>query len=331
MFLDSTSLPVPQFDDFEDDFSHAKVSVSNSHSCLLNLNIESDPSRSFNLVAPNGIHFDGMHPIYKTHTCILFVGRDEKNFYAIKSTTNRKLLRKEWELYNMIGDFQTIIKAHDFWMDEMRAYMQLEFAAGGAITNFVYYMEHEHAWKVLSHISYALYKIHSSGFVHLDISPSNILQSEDEIYKLTDFGTVIRNGEFKCFNEGAGPYVSPEALQYPNTPYQVSYPADIWSFGGVMFEILTHKRFPREMPGYDQIRNGMFDLSEIPEDFSFVKSMLANNPELRPTAFDLCQLPMVKEQIDKLESVDHFQPIHYDIFTINQTIDVQRRSSFDSI
>ena len=60
----------------------------------------------------------------------------------------------------------------------------------------------------------------------------------------------LKEGSFNKFCEGTGPYVSPEALKCPYTDVQISSKTDIWSFGAVMFEIVTHKKMPRDSEKY---------------------------------------------------------------------------------
>jgi serine/threonine protein kinase len=187
--------------------------------------------------------------------------------------------------------------------------MQLELAEFGSIRSNISNFDEADIWRIFTHVTNALVHIHASGFMHLDISPSNILCCANEtlgtLYKLADFGTLQPIGEFTADTEGAGPYVSPEALAFPNTEYTVSAATDIFSLGIVMFELVTHKVAPRVFPGYNDIRNGTFDLSIIPKKFSFIKPMLSPNPDERPTAQKLLQLDNCQRELNLLDPIVH--------------------------
>lgn len=370
-------IPVPDFSDDSDDLSDScntnivappnivhnfgqcsntlsakipKVHESANRFELFSLAQSCDPDSTFSFVTPTGIEYDKDHPIYKTKSCTLYIGRRSNLYYALKTSQASNILMHEWENYNKIGKFPTIINAVDFIEEkapktskqQSKHYLQLEYAFGGAITNIIQFIDFREAWKILAHIAAALNHIHKKGFIHLDISPSNILQcnsfssntytqntednfdSDDEdptntdyIYKLADFGTVLKEGCFDTFCEGAGPYVSPEALQWPHSDYPVSYPTDIWSLGAVMFEIVTHKKMPRDAERYDAIRRGQIDLSAlIPEEFEIVRQMLRVDPSLRPTAEQLIQLPKVKDILQSLEENLSLNPITEEIHDV---------------
>ena len=129
------------------------------------------------------------------------------------------------------------------------------------------------------------------------MSPSNILKSKN-YFKLGDFGTVCEEGVFRSGHEGAGPYVSPETLKYPER--NVSYETDIFSFGVVLLEAASGFRAPRgEDTRYDKLRKGEIKLggpnyrtNMSNELINVVNSMLDPDSEKRPTAFELMQHPL---------------------------------------
>ncbi|EAY07822.1 CAMK family protein kinase [Trichomonas vaginalis G3] len=184
------------------------------------------------------------------------------------------------------------------------AYLQMELAEFGSIRPRYLKLPTQEIWKVFAHIISAVAYIHSKSYMHLDISPSNILQCSHpivgNIYKLADFGTTLPVDNFKEDFEGAGPYVSPETLQYPNTEYPVSSPTDIFSLGVVLLEMVTRKYAPRAFPAYGDLRSGKYDFSKIPKEFSFISQMLAPNPMERPTAEQLLKLDGVQRELNLL-------------------------------
>lgn len=151
-------------------------------------------------------------------------------------------------------------------------------------------------WLILHDISCALYQIHSLGYIHLDVSPSNILISNN-YFKLADFATLIEDGDFASGKEGAGPYCSPETLK--NNP-KVTFSTDIYSLGVVLLEAASGIRAPIGgiSKKYSLLREGMIKLgdecypTQIKGEFvDIINQMLDPNPESRPTAFELMQYP----------------------------------------
>jgi serine/threonine protein kinase len=153
------------------------------------------------------------------------------------------------------------------------------------------------AWQLLNNVAVGLAEIHAAGWIHLDVSPGNILRGI-ELFKLADFGTLIQIGKFRSGDEGAGPYVSPEALAFPHGRYEVGTPTDIFSLGVTMLEVLTGRKAPRGgSPGYGELRIGNIRLgqqgyeSDVSLDLKqVVNQMLAIDPGARPTADRLVEI-----------------------------------------
>ena len=115
----------------------------------------------------------------------------------------------------------------------------------------------EEAWKIASQIAEALEYAHERGIVHRDLKPANILIASEGAVKLLDFGLA------KAFSNQREPSASPEnsptltlgatevgvilgtaAYMAPEQARGkgVDKRADIWSFGVVLYELLTGER-----------------------------------------------------------------------------------------
>ena len=270
-------------------------------------------NHSFSSPTKNNLLYDENIPLYKTpqNSCTLYLAQSQQNkskIYALKVSKFVKRIRKEFENYKKIGPNPFIIKCYDTWVQNGKGFLQLELATNGSIKNLFPNFSLEEIWKLTAHISSSLIHLHAHRLMHLDISPANILYTSDSVYgtifKLSDFGTIVPVGKFEEDDEGAGPYVSPEALAFPHTEYEVNQKTDIFSFGIVLYELLTKTLVPRGYPGYEQLRNGTFKFEKIPDEFSFVIKMLDTDPSKRPTAADLANQPQCRAELERFDDIN---------------------------
>jgi p21-activated kinase 1 len=93
------------------------------------------------------------------------------------------------------------------------------------------------------HIALGIAQLHSNGIIHRDIKSMNVLVTNDYGAKLTDFGTskLLSNESMKAKDEtqsriaGTPKWMAPEVANYSFT---YGYPADVYSLGIVLYEIL---------------------------------------------------------------------------------------------
>ena len=132
-----------------------------------------------------------------------------------------------------------------------------------------------------------LEEIHSSGLVHRDIKPGNILITADGITKITDFG-IAKAAEAVPLTRtgmvvGTAQYVSPEQAQGKN----VEPASDIYSLGVVAYECLAgHRPFTGDSSVSVAIKHIREDPAPLPPNISpqmreFIAICLRKDPAAR--------------------------------------------------
>lgn len=289
IFLTFEGFPVPDFD-FDDDTgpSYGDVEVSN---------ITVTPEDDETLCRKNGLIIKPRSPLRCTSNSMVFLAKsiDGSQSFAAKITPHKGRVRDEYNKRLQIPDSPYLVKTLNLFESDSKALLLMELCEQGDLS--MYDFQEKEVVQLINNIGNALSILHENNWMHLDVSPGNILLTS-ETFKLADFGTLVKKGEFEEGCEGAGPFVSPEALAFPGGKFPVTPATDIFSFGVVLLETASGRHAPRGGSlGYGKLRSGELYLgcSQYPCNFNpdlikLINSMLSPNPYDRPTASDLVRV-----------------------------------------
>lgn len=213
------------------------------------------------------------------------------NNYALK-------LLRLWEVSNELHDplvakfdqeYKTgkltseyLIHSLDFGVVKGNPYLLMEYCSLGDLSELI--------GKDLSQLpSFAhdilegLHTLHSEGKVHRDLKPENVLIRNNGKAALTDFGVVGEMDQSKRMSEvgwwkkrpkqvqGTPLYMAPEMANRVGGGVTYLPTVDIWSFGVMMFELLTGGSFPfgniekiEDLPTYqEKAKKGKWDTEKL--------------------------------------------------------------------
>ena len=100
-------------------------------------------------------------------------------------------------------------------------------------------MEIDEAVEIGLKVAQGLSAAHQKGIIHRDVKPGNIMMGRENEVRLVDFGLARVSGEARITRTGSAmgtvTYMAPEQAKGAEAGIQ----ADVWSFGVVLFEMLT--------------------------------------------------------------------------------------------
>jgi serine/threonine protein kinase len=152
--------------------------------------------------------------------------------------------RREGEALHELNH-PNIVKMLAAFEDNGQHYLVMEYVGGGSLYELLKQQGRlpiERVLYIALDLSDALTRAHRLKIIHRDIKPANILLASDGTPRLTDFGAARLTKLEQLTKEGGVvgtvSYLSPEACKGE----LVDARADIWSFGILLFEMLTGQR-----------------------------------------------------------------------------------------
>jgi serine/threonine protein kinase len=192
-----------------------------------------------------------------------------------------------------------IVTVHDVGQDGNTHYIVMEYVDGEDLKRLIrasapFSIDRalSIAIKICAGVGYA----HRAGLIHADVKPQNVLVTESDHVKVTDFGiaqalSATQPRERQKVVWGSPHYFSPEQAQgEPPTPA-----SDVYSIGVVLFEMLTG-RLP--FVGNDQQELAMAHIRETPPNPSDY------NPNISVHLDRILQKVLSKEPASRYRTAD---------------------------
>jgi TolB-like protein/tetratricopeptide (TPR) repeat protein/predicted Ser/Thr protein kinase len=138
-------------------------------------------------------------------------------------------------------DHPNICTIYDFDQAEDRAFISMAYIEGQSLRKRIDSgpLELEEALRIAVQVAEGLQEAHKRGIVHRDIKSANVMVTERGQAKVMDFGLARVAGATLVTREGTTmgtvTYMSPEQARGD----KVDQRTDIWSFGVVLYEMLT--------------------------------------------------------------------------------------------
>lgn len=131
--------------------------------------------------------------------------------------------------------------------DEGASYLVLEYVPGETLTERIARepLKLEEALSISQQVAEAISAAHKKGIAHRDLKPGNIMITPEDRVKVLDFGLATSSPNEDVENDisitesghvmGTPAYMSPEQANGKDADYRT----DIWSFGCILFQMLT--------------------------------------------------------------------------------------------
>ena len=146
---------------------------------------------------------------------------------------------RESRVLSSLQSIPCVVKVLDFFNENHTAYIIMEFVHGQPVSTWARETgaSPETILQVFRPLVDALVRTHSQGFLHRDITPGNLLMTQEGQLKLVDFGSAIGLGQAQGFVVITRSYAPVE--QYDPAGTAQGPWTDVYSLGAVLYELLT--------------------------------------------------------------------------------------------
>lgn len=187
----------------------------------------------------------GMGVVYRARkislgkTVALKVSRSD----VLAPTGEAARFRREAE--NMAAlDHPNIVPVYEVGSHGGRSYLSMKLLTGGSLDQHIerYVGDTRAAVRLMLVLATAIRHAHRHGLLHRDLKPANVLLDEAGEPHVVDFGLARKAGTDSSLTQtgtvlGTASYIAPE--QASGLAKQLTWAADVYSLGAILYELLT--------------------------------------------------------------------------------------------
>jgi NIMA (never in mitosis gene a)-related kinase len=205
-----------------------------------------------------------------------------------------------------------IVRYKESFLEEKSLYIVMEYCEGGDLDQYIQSVRkqggtipEDQILRWLTQAILALKHMHEKHILHRDLKSSNFFLGKNKTLRVGDFGIAKELASSVALAKtqiGTPYYLSPEVCQGKS----YSFASDIWSLGCVLYELCA-LRVPFDAKNLAGLVDKICDrpAPDIPSSYSaelrhVCRMMLDRNPERRPSATDLIQMPILQGIVRKL-------------------------------
>ncbi|CAK94821.1 unnamed protein product (macronuclear) [Paramecium tetraurelia] len=183
-------------------------------------------------------------------TVIKIQEENKEDQFALKIIN--EITEKELQITQQLqkNHHQNIVKIIDFQKQQNKVYILMECCEHNLYQELKKNpLDQKELRYFMISIARGLKYLHSHSIIHRDLKPENILittlteknnkQLQQRVYKIADFGLSLQQQRAQTKYVGTCYYMAPELIINLDQPYD--HKVDIWSFGTIVYEILTGK------------------------------------------------------------------------------------------
>ena len=230
-----------------------------------------DAASGYDLVGRKVGSFEIVEMIGRGGMGIVYLARDTKlkRSVAIKSvpaaladdSTAQMRFKREAELLASLNH-PNIAVIHDIIEEDKSGYLILEYVPGETLAERIARepLKLQEALSIGRQIAEAISAAHEKGVVHRDLKPGNIKITPDGRVKVLDFGlakATITEGSSEVTGTQPGHIIGTPAYMSPEQArgQPIDKRSDIWSFGCVLYEMLTGMVLFKDETASDTLAN----------------------------------------------------------------------------
>ncbi|MCB9643807.1 MAG: protein kinase [Myxococcales bacterium] len=235
---------------------------------------------------------------------------------TLSNEESRRRFVREAKASTLLSSPHTV-RVYDYNVSQWgEPYLVMEFVSGTNLNQLLKShtepMDPERAVHITKQIAQSLMEAHANGLIHRDLKPSNVmlmhLKGHDDFVKIFDFGVVkfadapeesdlTRQGVVL----GTPRYMAPEQITSPST---VSFPADIFSLGLILYYMLTGEK-PFGDASQDMVRISRITGKSVNLPKSLDIPGALRNLYVRMTSSDANKRPNAEEVFVELKQIEN--------------------------